>query len=74
MVFVTSYPGIPIMNMNPPSGLVFKVSSPGSAIFYVVNSDVIIYFLTVFRPMLDKSARRTPIMTTEVKPPVVVVY
>ena len=74
VLFVTSYPGIPIMNMKPPSGLVVRVSYPGSATFYVVNYDVMIYFVTVFRPILANRAKRTAMMTTEVKPPVVVVY
>ena len=71
---MTSKPGIPIMNMNPPSGLVVRVRLPGSAWFSFSKVEVMICFLTVLRPMLAKSTRRIVITTTEVKPPVVVVY
>ena len=60
--------------MNPPSGLVLKVSGGGSDSYLVDAEEDIICLLTVLNPILANMMMRTIMRTRETQPPVTVEY
>ena len=69
-----SSPKIAIANMKLPSGLFVRVSYDGSISLRVSTEASIIYFLIVLMPMLAKRAMKIASTTSEMSPPVNVLY